>query len=176
MVREAVPPPFFTGRFKKCLYICDAGFAKRSSRKVPEGENEPVHDMENTDTYNRWIQEGYPYFSKVGPAAFSIKELSERAGLSRTSFHYYFDNKEDFFDQLIEYHLEEVRKFGQLATRNHTDVTQGIARSMETLSVGTLFHVQLFNHRKVPKGYLVLKVRATGPTASGRMCSRRTKQ
>ncbi len=113
--------------------------------------------MKNNDTYDKWIVEGYRYFSEVGPEGFSIKELSEKTGLARTSFHYYFVNKEDFFDQLIEYHMEEVRKFGKLATQNRSNVTESIARAMETLSAGILFHVQLFTHRHIPKfnrGYL----------------------
>ncbi len=105
----------------------------------------------NADTYNRWILEGYNYFSEVGPGAFSIKELSERAGLSRTSFHYYFQDKDDLFDQLIDHHMDEVRKFGEMATRDRSDVTEGIIRSMETLRSGILFHVQLFMHRNIPK-------------------------
>lgn len=105
----------------------------------------------NADTYNRWILEGYHYFSEVGPEAFSIKELSERAGLSRTSFHYYFDDKDDLFDQLIDHHMDEVRKFGEMATHSRPDVTEGIIHSMEVLKTGILFHVQLFTHRNIPK-------------------------
>ncbi len=113
--------------------------------------------MKHSDTYDKWIVEGYKYFSEVGPQVFSIKELSEKTGLARTSFHYYFENKDDFFDQLIEYHMEEVRKFGELATQNLSNVTESIAHAMETLSAGILFHVQLFMHRHIPKfnrGYL----------------------
>ncbi len=113
--------------------------------------------MKNSNTYEKWILEGYRYFSEVGPKAFSIKELSERSGLSRTSFHYYFESKEDFFDQLIDHHMEETRKFGALATKNRADVTQGIAQSMEAMSTGILFHMQLLLHRNIPyfnKAYL----------------------
>ena len=113
--------------------------------------------MKNSNTFDKWIVEGYRYFSEVGPEAFSIKELSKRSGLSRTSFHYYFENKEDFFDQLIDYHMEEIRKFGSLATQNRADVTRGIAHSMETMSTGILFHMQLLLHRNIPyfnKAYL----------------------
>ena len=105
----------------------------------------------NGNTYEQWILEGYRYFAEVGPESFSIKELSERAGLSRTSFHYYFDDKNDLFDQLIEYHMDEVRQFGEMATRNRSDITEGIIRSMEVLQSGILFHVQLFMHRNIPK-------------------------
>ena len=113
--------------------------------------------MKNSNTYEKWILEGYRYFSEVGPEAFSIKELSERSGLSRTSFHYYFESKEDFFDLLIDHLMEEIRKFGSLATKNPTDVIGGIAQTMETMSTGVLFHMQLSLHRDIPyfnKAYL----------------------
>jgi len=113
--------------------------------------------MKNSNTYEKWILEGYRYFSEVGPEAFSIKELSERSGLSRTSFHYYFESKEDFFDLLIDHLMEEIRKFGSLATKNPTDVSGGIAQTMEAMRTGVLFHMQLSLHRDIPffnKAYL----------------------
>ena len=107
--------------------------------------------MKNIDTYNKWISGGYKYFSEVGPENFSIKKLSEILGLSRTSFHYYFDNKDEFFDCLIEHHMDEVEKFGTLSVKNSSGITQGIMESMEKLSTCIMFHTQLFIHRKTPK-------------------------
>ena len=103
------------------------------------------------ETYDKWILEGYKYFAEVGPVKLTIKELSRKAGLARTSFHYYFENKDDFFDQLIEHHMDEVRKFGEMATQNKSRVTEGIIHSMQTLSTGISFHVQLFMHRELEK-------------------------
>ncbi len=107
--------------------------------------------MKNIDTYNKWISGGYQYFSEVGPENFSIKKLSEILGLSRTSFHYYFNNKDEFFDCLIEYHMDEVERFGRLSVKNSSDITQGIMKAMGKLSAGMMFHTQLFIHRKIPK-------------------------
>ena len=106
---------------------------------------------ENIDTYEKWVLGGYQYFSEVGPDNFSIKELSEILELSRTSFHYYFESKDEFFDCLIEHHMEEVKKFGDYAIKSGADVTEGLMKAMEKLSTGMKFHMQLFIHRKIPK-------------------------
>ena len=107
--------------------------------------------MSANNAYDKWITGSYQYFSETGPEKFSIKELSQKLGLSRTSFHYYFENKEDFFDHLIDHHLDEVIRFGKLAVKNTQNTTQSIMKAMEELSTGMKFHVQLFIHRKNPK-------------------------
>ena len=107
--------------------------------------------MKNLDTYDRWVLGGYQYFADVGPDNFSIKKLSELLKLSRTSFHYYFQNKDDFFDCLIEHHMEEVERFGKFAVNNKYDITDGLMNAMENFSTGMKFHMQLFIHRKNSK-------------------------
>ena len=107
-----------------------------------------MNKNKHTKTYNKWVEDGYKYFAEVGPTTFSIKELSEISELSRTSFNYYFDNKNLFFNILIEYHLKEIKEFGKLAVSNKTDVTSGIIKSMEKFHIGMKFHTQLFNNRK----------------------------
>ena len=109
------------------------------------------NNIEEQSVYEKWILEGYKYFAQVGPIDFSIKELSNQTGLSRTSFNYYFHTKEDYFDILIEHHLEETRKFGKIATQSKDNVVSGIMNAMEQLNYGIMFHVQLFNNRKIPK-------------------------
>ena len=107
--------------------------------------------MKNHDTYEKWIEAGYAHFARVGPDGFSIKELSEIAGLSRTSFNYYFDGKEEFFDILLEHHMNVVDTFGKKAMSKKSNPTQGLALTMEKMQTGVMFHIQLFNNRKDDK-------------------------
>jgi len=107
--------------------------------------------MENNDTYNKWISEGYKYFAQVGPLNFSVKKLSGIAKLSRTSFNYYFDNKDFFFDRLIKHHLLVVAKFGEEAIKNKENTLKGISETMEKHKTGMLFHIQLSNNRNIEK-------------------------
>jgi len=105
----------------------------------------------NNKTYKKWILEGYKYFARTGPQKFSIKELSEISGLSRTSFNYYFDNKDFFFDRLIKHHLLVVAKFGEEAIKNKENTLEGISKTMEKHKTGMLFHIQLSNNRNIEK-------------------------
>ena len=105
----------------------------------------------STKTYNKWVEEGYKYFAETGPTNFSIKELSNISGLSRTSFNYYFDDKEYFFDLLINYHTKEIEEFGKFTISNSTDIISGVIKSMEKFNTGMKFHTQLFNNRGVSK-------------------------
>jgi len=108
-------------------------------------------NTKQTKSYNKWVNEGYKYFAEVGPNNFSIKELGRISGLSRTSFNYYFDSKEFFFDLLIDFHTKEIEKFGKFAISNKSDLTNGIIKAMERFNIGMKFHTQLFNNREIRK-------------------------
>ena len=108
-------------------------------------------DKKKSKSYNKWITEGYKYFALSGPKNFSIIELSKISGLSRTSFNYYFYNKEYFFDLLIEHHIKEIEKFGKFAISNKSDLTNSIIKAMERFNTGMKFHTQLFNNREISK-------------------------
>ncbi|UBM62385.1 TetR/AcrR family transcriptional regulator [Candidatus Sulfidibacterium hydrothermale] len=107
--------------------------------------------MEVSDTYNGWITKGYEYFAEVGPIQFSVKELSKRTGFSRTSFHYYFNSKEEYFDVLLDYHFENVIRFN-FEVKNHKNLRpEDFAVYLDEYSTGVRFHQKLFNHRKLDR-------------------------
>lgn len=95
------------------------------------------------NTYDKWLAEGYNYFAETGPAKFSIKKLSEKTGLSRTSFHYYFSSKDDFFTALINKHLNYVREFNK-ALKNTPVNSQQLAARLNEFADGVNFQYRLF--------------------------------
>ncbi len=103
------------------------------------------------NTYDKWIAEGYDYFAVVGPVKFSIKALSEKTGLSRTSFHYYFSSKEEFFDLLIEEHYHQVTQFN-LAIRERKIVSpEDLGKLLNEYAVGVRFQYRLFLFRHIDR-------------------------
>ncbi len=103
--------------------------------------------MKERNIYNRWIEEGYKYFSDVGPMKFSVKELSKITGLTRTSFNYYFHSKKEFFETLMERHLSIVDEFGQKFYEAKPHSYENLLKYIDEYPVSVSFHLQLFNHR-----------------------------
>jgi len=57
-----------------------------------------------------WIEKGYDHFAMVGPINFTVKKVSEKYNLSRTTFNYHFASPEDFFKELLGVHIQTLDK------------------------------------------------------------------
>lgn len=64
--------------------------------------------MNNSESYNKWLEAAYQLFAQEGPKDLSIKALAELCGLPRTNFYYYFDNKNDLIDKVIDLHFRST--------------------------------------------------------------------
>ena len=99
------------------------------------------------DTRDIWIEKGYEHFGLYGPDGLSIKLIAEENDIARTSFNYYFLNKEEFYDELIEKHYDLVNQYcnaGELYCRKYVPDLQML---ILTFPIGLKFMKQLFNHR-----------------------------
>ena len=74
--------------------------------------------MKNSESDSRWIEVAYRYFAEEGPQNLSIKTLAKRCGLPRTNFYYYFDNKEELIDKVIELHFTSTIKIFNIELEN----------------------------------------------------------
>jgi AcrR family transcriptional regulator len=99
------------------------------------------------DTRDLWIEKGYEHFGLYGPERLSIKLIAQEHDIARTSFNYYFLNKEEFCDELIEKHYDLVHQFcdaGKLHCKKYLpDLHALILAFPDALK----FMKQLFNHR-----------------------------
>ena len=64
----------------------------------------------NNKTYLKWIDTAYQEFAHNGPD-FSLKSLSMKSSLPRSTFYYHFDNKEHLISELLNYHSNEIERF-----------------------------------------------------------------
>ena len=53
-----------------------------------------------------WIEKGYEHFALYVPDNLSILKISKEIGLPRTSFYYYFADREDMIEQLLIMHYK----------------------------------------------------------------------
>lgn len=93
-----------------------------------------------------WIEKGYEHFGLYGPDKLSIKLISEESSLARTSFNYYFENKEEFCNELLEKHYDMVEQYIEIALlycKEYLDQHKLLLR----FPSGIKFHIQLFNNR-----------------------------
>lgn len=103
------------------------------------------------NTLDKWIEKGYEHFGLYGPEKLSVKQMAEEAAVSRTSFNYYFKNKDEFINELLIYHLDINTKFCAAAKVYCKNYLPDIHEIVLMYPVGFKFHKQLFNYRKVSK-------------------------
>ena len=99
------------------------------------------------DTHDLWIEKGYEHFGLYGPERLSIKLIAQEHDIARTSFNYYFSNKEEFCDELIEKHYDLVHQFcdaGKLHSKKYLPDLHALILAFPN---GLKFMKQLFNHR-----------------------------
>lgn len=108
--------------------------------------------MNKSESYNKWLEEAYRIFAEKGPENLSIKALSKQCGLPRTNFYYYFDNKEELIDKIIDLHFETTTNVFnvELEKRLHTYIPD-LYVIMYDLKLGLQFAKQLFKNRENQK-------------------------
>ena len=102
-------------------------------------------------TVDKWIEKGYEHFGIYGPEKLSIKQMANEATISRTSFNYYFKNKDEFINELLNYHLDINIKYCEAAKVYCKNYLPDIHKMVLMYPIGYRFHKQLFNYRTVPK-------------------------
>jgi len=99
------------------------------------------------DTRELWIEKGYEHFGLYGPDGLSIKLIAEENDIARTSFNYYFLDKEEFCDELIEKHYDLVNQFCDAGELHCKKYVPDLHMLLLTFPIGLKFMKQLFNHR-----------------------------
>jgi AcrR family transcriptional regulator len=107
--------------------------------------------VNNSASYNKWIEVGYHCFAEQGPQNFSIMSLAEKCELPRTNFYYYFDHKADLFDKLIELHFETTAQLfnTELEHKLHSLIPDLYCIALD-FKLGFQFAKQLFINRENP--------------------------
>ncbi|MCG8310052.1 MAG: TetR/AcrR family transcriptional regulator [Cytophagales bacterium] len=108
--------------------------------------------MNGSESYNTWLETAYRLFAEEGPENFSIKALAQKCGLPRTNFYYYFENKEEIIDKIIELHFTTtIETFNEeLKKRLHTYVPD-LFVILYDFKLGIQFAKQLFKNREIQK-------------------------
>jgi len=103
------------------------------------------------DTRDLWIEKGYEHFGLYGPERLSIKLIAQEHDIARTSFNYYFSNKEEFCDELIEKHYDLIHQFCDGGKLHCKKYLPDLYMLILAFPIGLKFQKQLFNHRQNDK-------------------------
>ena len=103
------------------------------------------------DTRELWIEKGYEHFGLYGPDWLSIRLIAEELEIARTSFNYYFLNKDEFCDELIEKHYNLVIQYCDAGKLHCKKYVPDLHMLILTFPIGLKFMKQLFNHRHIVK-------------------------
>ena len=99
------------------------------------------------DTRELWIEKGYEHFGLYGPDRLSIRLIADELEIARTSFNYYFLDKEEFCDELIEKHYNLVIQYCDAGKLHCKKYVPDLHMLILTFPIGLKFQKQLFNHR-----------------------------
>ncbi len=107
--------------------------------------------MNNSKSYNKWLETAYVLFAEEGPQNLSIKALAEQCKLPRTNFYYYFENKTELIDKLFELHFKTTTKLFNLELEDklHSFIPDLYVIIYE-FKLGMHFTKQLFLNRENP--------------------------
>lgn len=61
-----------------------------------------------TSSKENWIKAGYETFAVSGESGLKIEQLSEKTGISKSSFYHHFATLEIFIRELLDYHLQQA--------------------------------------------------------------------
>lgn len=107
--------------------------------------------MKNSESYNKWVETAYVLFAEEGPQNFSIKTLARQCNLPRTNFYYYFENKNELIDKVIEFHFETTAKIFNLELENRLhNLIPDLYVIVHEFKLGVQFTKQLFLNREKP--------------------------
>jgi AcrR family transcriptional regulator len=59
----------------------------------------------------KWIEAGYELLAREGPDGVQVEKLARQLDLNKSGFYHYFGDREIYFYELMEYHLEVMEQF-----------------------------------------------------------------
>lgn len=109
--------------------------------------------------YDQWITKGYEHFSDLGPDKLSIRKISVDLNQPRTSFYYYFENQDEFLNELLIAHWDRVSDLLDIAGSSDISTCTELFKLLEDFPIALNFQNQLFKNREVEAyNQLFLKV------------------
>ena len=105
--------------------------------------------MDQTTTFQNWIDKGYELFSRSGPDGVRVQTLARKLGVSKSSFYHYFGDQESFIELLLEEHAHIAEQYTVEVKRCKVLDPDFIDVVMKYKS-SILFQQQLRNHSENP--------------------------
>ncbi|MDB4584045.1 TetR/AcrR family transcriptional regulator [Draconibacterium sp.] len=108
-----------------------------------------LYRVNTSESYQKWLQAAYRLLAEKGPENLSIKALAKQCGLPRTNFYYYFENKKELIDEIIELHFQTTTEIFniELNKRLHTFIPD-LYVILYDFKLGVQFSKQLFKNRE----------------------------
>ena len=97
-----------------------------------------------------WLEKGYESFALYGPKYLSINKMAKEIDQARTSFYYYFNDLNDFINELILTHMNFFEIYLERGRKECKRYKPDIHKLLSDFPIGLQFHKQLFNNRNNP--------------------------
>lgn len=102
------------------------------------------------DTKEVWLKKGYEHFASRGPKSLSINKIAKEIDQTRTSFYYYFNDINDFINELIEMHVNIHDIYIERGKKKCKKYRPDLHKLLSEFPLNLKFHKQLFNYRSNP--------------------------
>lgn len=103
-----------------------------------------------------WLEQGYDAFAMAGKGALKIEALSQRVGISKSSFYHHFADLDIFMEQLLALHLQRATALA-FKERHAGSIDPELIDILVTHKMDLLFSRQLKVHREEPGYQTVLQ-------------------
>jgi len=102
----------------------------------------PIQDRKQLQRFD-WLQQALEVFVSEGIDAVRITRLANDLGVTRGSFYWHFENREDLIDALVSYWKDKNTVAITQSVSNATSLADGIFRFFETCIDAALFDPRL---------------------------------
>jgi len=110
--------------------------------KTVAARGTPTPDRKQLQRFD-WLQRALDVFVSAGIDAVRITRLADDLGVTRGSFYWHFENREDLIDALVGYWKDKNTAAITKSVSNATDLADGIFRFFETCIDAALFDPRL---------------------------------
>jgi AcrR family transcriptional regulator len=66
-----------------------------------------------TESYQKWIEEGYKTLANEGPEGIIVEKLAKHLGYNKSGFYHYFGDMEIFLNRILDHHIMVGKQFAE---------------------------------------------------------------
>lgn len=96
----------------------------------PEAESNPLHALTTDERKDLFLQAAAELFERKGVHTTSISDITERLGLSKAIFYYYWNNKQELIEEIHNRAISELNRAMDEVLKQHLPADRRLQEAM----------------------------------------------